>query len=328
MRMRDRASSRADVLQQQQRRLVGPVQVVQGDEQRRLLAHASRGRSRRRRRAGTGRPRGRLRCAARRSPAAGAGRGRCATVRPWFPGDRSSRSRAAGLGRPLVADLHPGPVGRARRRTRASGPRARSPRACGRRSPAPGWCASCRSRVHRRASPGRRDRRRPRRRPCAAAPAPSRGRRTRPAPAGRGRWTRWCAGALLGRVDLRQAASTSPAEAGRFAGSFASSWRMTSSSAGGQCSVSHEGATGGVLMCCEITAVGSSPSERRPAGHHLVEHAAEGVEVGLRRATRRRGPARAACRRRCPASCRACVRRERSSARRGRSRRAWRCRLR
>ncbi len=50
---------------------------------------------------------------------------------------------------------------------------------------------------------------------------------------------------------------------------------------GGQCSVSHEGATGGMLMCWLMIARRVVADEGRPAGDHLVEHRAEGVEVRL-----------------------------------------------
>ena len=80
-----------------------------------------------------------------------------------------------------------------------------------------------------------------------------------------------------------RAASTSEADAGRSAGTFASRRRISASRSGGQCSLCHEGATGGVLMCWLMIAVGSSAWNGGRAGDELVEHRAERVEVCLRR---------------------------------------------
>ena len=69
----------------------------------------------------------------------------------------------------------------------------------------------------------------------------------------------WVAEFASGSTRSR-AATTSAAVAGRSAGTFASSARISASRSGGQCSEFHDGATGVELMCCEITAVGESPA--------------------------------------------------------------------
>ena len=63
------------------------------------------------------------------------------------------------------------------------------------------------------------------------------------------------------QVTRPSTSTTSDADAGRSSGAFCSRWRISSSRSGGQCSVCQLGATGGVLMCCEITDVGSSPTK-------------------------------------------------------------------
>ena len=68
--------------------------------------------------------------------------------------------------------------------------------------------------------------------------------------------------------------------------------------------------------------------ERRPARDHLVQHAAERVEVGARRHLAARAPAPAACRPRCRRACRASSAATARTRRRGRSRRSRPCRRR
>ena len=186
-------------------------------------------------------------------------------------------------GRVLVAGLQPREVRRRARRLVRRGPTAPARRASSRTSPAPASCASCRCRARRRASPARRGRRRRCRTPSAAAPARSRGRRRRRAPAGRARWSRSATPPCL--RDRRAQASRAPRPL-RLAvrqGSFASKRRTMSSRSCGQPSASHDGATGGVLMCWRDDGRRVVAAERRLAGDQLVQHAAERVEVGARR---------------------------------------------
>ena len=71
------------------------------------------------------------------------------------------------------------------------------------------------------------------------------------------------------------------ADSGLAAGSFSSSERIDCLERGGHCSVCQLGATGRVLMCWEMTEVGSSPTNGGRPVDEFVEHGAEGVEVGL-----------------------------------------------
>ena len=66
----------------------------------------------------------------------------------------------------------------------------------------------------------------------------------------------------------------------RLSGFFASARMITASRSGETSRFSREGGTGCSSTCFEATATGRVADERRPSGDHLVQHAAERVDVG------------------------------------------------
>ena len=136
-------------------------------------------------------------------------------------------------------------------------PRGRPRRASVRTSPPLALCASCQCPVRRRASRPNHDLQTHRRMRTGASPVPSRGPRRRPRKAVEDVGVA-VALRFLRRVNGRKRREHRIRRFGRFAGSFRNDERISSSSAGGQASVCQLGATGGVLMCRLMTAVGSS----------------------------------------------------------------------
>ena len=88
-----------------------------------------------------------------------------------------------------------------------------------------------------------------------------------------------------GRQPLRRCAGlratwrTSPAEAGRCCGSFASRRRISASSSAGTWGLWVEGGSTVACRCWERMAIIVLPAVRRAAGHHLVQDQPQGVQV-------------------------------------------------